>query len=82
MNYAGVKPDLIAFVCDAAAAKQNKFMPGSHIPIFTPDEMRNRRPDYVVVLPWNIADEVIKSNSFVREWGGKFVVAVPELRIF
>jgi hypothetical protein len=57
-------------------------MPGSHIPIFTPDEMRNRRPDYVVVLPWNIADEVIKSNSFVREWGGKFVVAVPELRIF
>lgn len=82
MNYAGVKPDLITFVCDAATAKQNKFMPGSHIPIFTPDEMRKRRPDYVVILPWNIADEVIKSNSFVREWGGKFVVAVPELRIF
>lgn len=82
MNYAGVKPDLITFVCDAAAAKQNKFMPGSHIPIFTPDEMRKRRPDYVVILPWNIADEVIKSNSFVRDWGGKFVVAVPELRIF
>ena len=82
MNYAGVKPDLITFVCDAAAAKQNKFMPGSHIPIFTPDEMRKRRSDYVVILPWNIADEVIKSNSFVREWGGKFVVAVPELRIF
>ncbi len=82
MNYAGIKPDLITFVCDAAAAKQNKFMPGSHIPIFTPDEMRKRRPDYVVILPWNIADEVIKSNGFVREWGGKFVVAVPELRIF
>ena len=82
MNYAGIKPDLIGFVCDAAVAKQNKFMPGSHIPIFTPEEMRKRRPDYVVILPWNIADEVIKSNSFVREWGGKFVVAVPELRIF
>ena len=82
MNYAGIKPDLIGFVCDAAVAKQNKFMPGSHIPIFTPDEMHKRRPDYVVILPWNIADEVIKSNSFVREWGGKFVVAVPELRIF
>ena len=82
INYAGVKPDLITFVCDAAAAKQNKFMPGSHIPILAPDELRKRRPDYVVILPWNIADEVVKSNTFVREWGGKFVVAVPELRIF
>jgi SAM-dependent methyltransferase len=82
MNYAGVKPDLITFVCDAAAAKQNKFMPGSHIPILAPDELRKRRPDYVVILPWNIAEEVVASNSFVREWGGKFVVAVPELRIF
>lgn len=82
INYAGIKPDLITFVCDAAAAKQNKFMPGSHIPIFTPEEMRKRRPEFVVILPWNIADEVIKSNGFVREWGGKFVVAVPELRIF
>ena len=82
INYAGVKPDLITFVCDAAAAKQNKFMPGSHIPILAPDELRKRRPDYVVILPWNIADEVVKSNTFVKEWGGKFVVAVPELRIF
>ncbi|MGB4116670.1 MAG: class I SAM-dependent methyltransferase [Polaromonas sp.] len=82
MNYAGVKPDLITFVCDAAAAKQNKFMPGSHIPILAPDELRKRRPDYVVILPWNIAEEVVASNSFVGEWGGKFVVAVPELRIF
>lgn len=82
MNYAGVKPDLITFVCDAAAAKQNKFMPGSHIPILAPEELRKRRPDYVVILPWNIADEVVKSNAFVSEWGGKFVVAVPELRIF
>ena len=82
MNYAGVKPDLITFVCDAAAAKQNKFMPGSHIPILAPDELCKRRPDYVVILPWNIAEEVVASNSFVGEWGGKFVVAVPELRIF
>ena len=82
MNYAGVKPDLITFVCDAAAAKQNKFMPGSHVPIVAPDELRKRRPDYVVILPWNIADEVVASNAFVGEWGGRFVVAVPELRIF
>lgn len=81
MNYAGVKPDLITFVCDAAAAKQNKFMPGSHIPILAPDELRKRRPDYVFILPWNIAEEVVAFNPFVGEWGGKFVVAVPELRI-
>jgi len=82
MNYAGVKPDLIAFICDAATAKQNKFMPGSHIPILAPRELRERKPDYVVILPWNIADEVIKANKFVREWGGKFVVAVPTLSVF
>ncbi len=82
MNYAGVKPDLVSFVCDAATSKQEKFMPGSHIPILAPKELRERRPDYVVILPWNIADEVVKSNEFVREWGGKFVVAVPALRVF
>lgn len=82
MNYAGVKPDLVSFVCDAAASKQGRFMPGSHIPILAPKELRERRPDYVLILPWNIADEVVKSNEFVREWGGKFVVAVPALRIF
>ena len=82
MNYAGVKPDLVSFVCDAAVSKQGKFMPGSHIPILAPKELRERRPDYVLILPWNIADEVVKSNEFVREWGGKFVVVVPALRIF
>lgn len=82
MNYAGVKPDLVSLVCDAAASKQGKFMPGSHIPILAPKELRERRPDYVLILPWNIADEVVKANEFVREWGGEFVVAVPALRIF
>lgn len=82
MNYAGVKPDLVSFVCDAAASKQGKFMPGSHIPILAPKELRERKPDYVVILPWNIADEVVKANEFVSEWGGKFVVAVPALRVF
>ena len=82
MNYAGVKPDLMTFVCDAAVAKQGKFMPGSHVPILAPAQLRERRPDYVVILPWNIADEVVKANDFVREWGGQFVVAVPALRVF
>jgi hypothetical protein len=82
MNYAGVKPDLVSFVCDAAASKQGKFMPGSHIPILAPGALRERKPDYVLILPWNIADEVVKTNEFCREWGGKFVVAVPALHIF
>ena len=81
LNYAGVKPDLVSFVCDAAAAKQNKYMPGSHIPICAPDALQQEKPDFVLILPWNIADEVIEQNKFLQGWGGKFVTAVPELRI-
>jgi len=81
LNYAGVKPDLLSFVCDAALSKQGKFMPGSHIPILAPQAMQEYRPDFVVILPWNLAEEVIKANAFVREWGGKFVTAIPALRI-
>lgn len=81
LNYAGVKPDLIEFVCDAAQAKQGKFMPGSHIPILHPSEMLNRRFDCVLVLPWNIVDEVIKQNEQLISFGKKFVTAVPRLKI-
>ncbi|GAV19738.1 hypothetical protein MMIC_P0695 [Mariprofundus micogutta] len=81
LNYAGVKPDLLSFVCDAATAKQNKFMPGSHIPIMAPDEIAKQKPDFVVILPWNIADEVMMRNACIRDWGGQFVVAVPELKL-
>jgi SAM-dependent methyltransferase len=81
MNYAGMKHDLISFVCDAAASKQNKFMPGSHIPIYAPAELARQKPDWVVILPWNIATEVMQQHDQVRSWGGKFVIAVPEIRI-
>ena len=81
LNYAGVKPDLLSFVCDAAAAKQGKYMPGSHIPILPPAAMADYKPDYIVILPWNICEEVMRSNAFVREWGGHFVTAVPELKV-
>ena len=80
LNYAGVKPDLLPFVCDAAPSKQGKFLPGVHIPILPPAALRERRPDLVLILPWNIADEVVAQHAYVREWGGQFVVAVPELR--
>lgn len=82
MNYAGIKPDLIDFVCDAAPSKQNKFMPGSHIRIFPPAELSTRKPDWVVILPWNIAEEVMLQEKQVLGWGGKFIVAVPELKVF
>ena len=81
LNYAGVKPDLLPFVCDAAAAKQGKFMPGSHIPILAPAVLAERRPDYLVILPWNIAAEVKQQNAHLAELGTQFVTAVPQLEI-
>jgi len=80
MNYAGLKNDIIDFVCDAAPSKQNKYMPGSHLPILHPSELFNRKPDWVVIFPWNIAKEVQEQEKLWK-WGGRFVVAVPELRI-
>lgn len=82
LNFAGIRPDLLPYVCDAAPSKQGKYMPGSHIPIFSPDVIKVRKPDYILILPWNIASEVMTKNSFARKWGAKFVVAVPELRVF
>lgn len=79
LNYAGVKPDLLPYICDAAASKQGKYMPGSHIPIVSPRVLRERRPQTVLILPWNIAGEVMTQNADVRAWGGTFVTAVPEL---
>jgi hypothetical protein len=81
LNYAGIKPDLIRFVCDAALAKQGKFMPGSHIPILTPDALQELRPDYVLILPWNISGEIIRDHESIRSWGGQFVRAIPRLEI-
>ena len=81
LNYAGVKPDLLPFVCDAAVAKQGKFMPGSHIPILAPTVLLEQRPDYLVILPWNIAAEVKQQNARLAELGTKFVTAVPQLEI-
>jgi SAM-dependent methyltransferase len=79
LNYAGIKPDLLPFVCDAASAKQGKFMPGSHIPILPPAVLGERRPDYLLILPWNIAAEVKQQNAWLAELGTKFVTAVPKL---
>ena len=81
LNYAGVKPDLLPFVCDAALAKQGKFMPGSHIPILPPAALTERRPDYHLILPWNIAAEVMQKNAALAALGTRFVTAVPSLTV-
>jgi SAM-dependent methyltransferase len=80
LNYAGIKPDLLPYVCDAALSKQGKYLPGSHIPILPPSTLEVRRPDVVLILPWNIADEVVAQQVSAKEWGGRFVVAVPYLK--
>ncbi|MCX7180600.1 MAG: class I SAM-dependent methyltransferase [Proteobacteria bacterium] len=81
LNYGGIRPDLLPCVCDGSASKQGKFMPGSHIPILPPSALKDLRPDLVLILPWNIADEVRQQSDFIRDWGGKFVVAVPSLTV-
>jgi hypothetical protein len=81
LNYAGIKPDLLPYVCDAASAKQGKFMPGSHIPILSPELIKRDRPDVVLIFPWNIVEEIIHQHHDVFDWGGVFAAAVPNLKI-
>ncbi|HXZ09394.1 MAG TPA: class I SAM-dependent methyltransferase [Paraburkholderia sp.] len=80
LNYAGVKPDLLPFVCDAAPSKQGKFMPGSHIPIVSPSDLARAKPDIVLILPWNISDEVLAQQAGVLGSEVRFAVAMPSVR--
>ncbi len=79
LNYAGVKPDLLPFVCDAAPSKQGKYLPGSHVPILPPAVLSERRPDFLLILPWNIAAEIKQQNAWLAGSGTQFVTAVPKL---
>lgn len=81
LNYCGIKNDMISFVVDANPAKQNKFMPASHIPICTEDRLKADKPDYIIILPWNIKDEIIKQLNYVKTWDCHFVVPIPRLEI-
>lgn len=81
MNFAGIRPDLVPYVVDRNPAKQDKFMPGSRIPIVSEDHLKADKPDLVVILPWNLRAEVTEQLAYIREWGGKFVVAVPRLEV-
>jgi hypothetical protein len=81
LNYAGVRPDLLPIVCDAAQSKQGKYMPGSHIPILAPDQLKLSQPDIVLVLPWNIAQEVKQQYKDMVDRGVVFMAAIPNLRV-
>jgi SAM-dependent methyltransferase len=81
MNFAGIHNDLIDFIVDKNPAKQGKYMPGSRIPIVPEKCIKDEKPDYIVILPWNLKKEVIKQLDYIRQWGGKFVISIPEMEI-
>lgn len=82
LNYCGVRPDLLPFTVDRSPHKQGRWLPGTRIPIRAPEAIFDLKPDYVLILPWNLRDEIVASMAGVREWGGQFVVAVPQLQVF
>lgn len=81
LNYAGVRPDLLPYVVDASPHKQGHWLPGSRIPVVAESRLRKERPDFVLILPWNLRDEITTQLGYIREWSGRFVVAVPQLAI-
>ncbi len=81
LNYCGIREDFVDFTVDRNPYKQGKYLPGTHIPIYPPEKINEARPDYVLVLPWNLKDEIMQQLSFIREWGGQFVIPIPELQV-
>ena len=81
LNYCGVKNDMVAFVVDANPSKQNKYLPASHIPVYSEERIKTEKPDFVLILPWNLKNEITKQLDYISSWGGKFVVPIPHLEI-
>jgi len=82
LNYCGIRTDFIDYTVDRNPYKQGKFLPGTHIPILHPDKIKETKPDYLFILPWNFKDEIMAQMSGIREWGGKFVVPIPEVTVY
>jgi hypothetical protein len=82
LNYCGIRSDFIDYTVDRNPYKQGKFLPGTHIAIYPPDQLQRTRPDYVLILPWNLKDEIMRQIAYIREWGGQFVIPIPEVQIF
>jgi 2-polyprenyl-3-methyl-5-hydroxy-6-metoxy-1,4-benzoquinol methylase len=82
LNYCGIRSDFIDYVVDRNPHKQGMFLPGTHLPIYSPEMVRESKPDYLFILPWNIKEEIMEQMEYIREWGGKFVVPIPEVVIY
>jgi SAM-dependent methyltransferase len=82
LNYCGVRTDFIEYTLDRSPHKQGQYLPGTHIPIYHPDKIKETKPDYLVILPWNLKEEIMEQMSYIREWGGKFVTLIPEPEVF
>ncbi|MDR4498049.1 MAG: class I SAM-dependent methyltransferase [Candidatus Scalindua sp.] len=81
LNFCGIRTDFIDYTVDRSPHKQGLFLPGTRIPIYNPDKIKETKPDYLLILPWNIKDEILKQMAHIREWGGKFVVLIPEVKV-
>jgi hypothetical protein len=82
LNYCGIRSDFLDYTVDRNPYKQGKFLPGTHIPIFHPDKIRETKPDYVFILPWNFKDEIMEQVGYIRDWGGQFVVPIPKVKVY
>lgn len=82
LNYCGIRGDLVEFVADLSPHKQGRLLPGSRIPVVPPERIAERKPDYMLILPWNLREEIAEQLGFIRAWGGRFVTAIPDLRVF
>jgi 2-polyprenyl-3-methyl-5-hydroxy-6-metoxy-1,4-benzoquinol methylase len=81
LNYCGVRTDFVDYTVDRSPHKQGLFLPGTHIPIYSPDKITETKPDYLIILPWNLRSEIIEQMAHIRDWGGKFIVTIPQLEI-
>ena len=81
LNYCGIRTDLLEFTVDRSPEKQGKFLPGTHIPVYAVEKIRERRPEYLFILPWNLRDEIMAGQAYIRQWGGKFVVPIPQIEV-
>jgi hypothetical protein len=82
LNYCGIRSDFIDYTVDRSPHKQGHFLPGTHIPIYHPDKIKETKPDYLLILPWNLTDEIMEQMAHIRHWGGRFVVPIPEVRVY
>jgi C-methyltransferase-like protein len=82
LNYCGIRTDFLEYTVDRNPYKQGKFLPGTHIPIFAPQRISETRPDYVLILPWNLKDEIMEQLSHIRSWGAQFIVPIPDVKVY